>query len=611
MAKAQRVLSIEIGYSLTQVCEMDYHSKHPKVYGVFSMKTPQGILNDGYIQPTEEFTRELKSYLDANGMNAKKVIFVVSSTKIANREAMLPVVKENKVREMVLSNITDYFPVDPQMYQFAHNIMNTVTDPAGNKQYHLMLMAAPSDMFDGYSRLAKGLGLELDSIDYNGDSIFQALKTKFATGVNLVVKIDERSSLITVTNNGVITMQRAGMYGADQIVEVLTETDVYGDKLTYDAAVKTLRRNNLVMRSDEEEILSQREKETEELLKAQQQAAAQATAKGDTVAAAAASVASKQADANLKMLRLRKDVTYAYQQLISSIVRVIDYYNSKNRDAAIDKIIITGIAADFWGFSQVLAADLGRDVEVLRDLAGTNINQGLHLQDISIGDYITVIGAGLSTSGFRPDLATVTTKGTKKTSTAIGSNDKIPAIFVGACAAIAVGLLAWAGIPYLTAQAENEALLVKKQQLQEIQPIYEAYVQTEADYNYLTAVYAQTENYNSDLITLFTDLEKLMPTKISINSLEITETDVSIGATYPNKRSLAKAIIQLRSLGYFSDISCTSLSTVTDKDNKNVSEVEATILCTYGMNPKVIEEEAVDDSSEDATAETTTEETVE
>ena len=38
MAKAQRVLGIEIGYSLTQVVEMDYQSKHPQVYGVFSMK---------------------------------------------------------------------------------------------------------------------------------------------------------------------------------------------------------------------------------------------------------------------------------------------------------------------------------------------------------------------------------------------------------------------------------------------------------------------------------------------------------------------------------------------------------------------------------------------
>ena len=96
MAKAQRVLSIEIGYSLTQVCEMDFRSKHPQVYGVFSMKTPDGILNDGAISPTESYIQELKSYIAANGMTAKKVIFAVSSTKIASREATIPMVKENK-----------------------------------------------------------------------------------------------------------------------------------------------------------------------------------------------------------------------------------------------------------------------------------------------------------------------------------------------------------------------------------------------------------------------------------------------------------------------------------------------------------------------------------
>ncbi|MCM1160020.1 MAG: hypothetical protein NC412_02245 [Roseburia sp.] len=593
MAKAQRVLSIEVGYSLTKVCEMDYRSKHPKVYGVFSMKTPQGVLDDGYVRPSGEFSSELRSYLEANGMHAKKVIFSVSSTKIANREAMIPAVKENKVRDMVLSNVTDYFPVDPSMYQFAHNIMNTVTDNAGNKQYHLMLMAVPGDIFEGYVELAKALGLELDSIEYSGNSIFQVLKSKFATGTNLVVKIDERNSLITVIRNGVISMQRSGIYGADQIVETLMETDAYGEKLTYEAAVKTLRRNNLVMRADEEEILLQREKETEELFREQEEAAERASSAGDTVGAAAAKVASKQADANLKMLRLRKDITYSYNQLISSIVRVIDYYNSKNREAAIDRIVITGIAADFWGFSNLLAAELGRDVEVLRDLAGTNINQGLHLQDISLGDYISVIGAGLSVSGFSLNAVTVS-KDKKGTKGATGKKSKVGVIILGIGAVIAVGLAAWAAVPYFDAKTENDALLLRKQQLQEIQPIYDTYVQVEADYQYLTSVYAQTENYNSELHQVLADLETLMPTKISIDSLNITSTDVSISATYPNKRSVAKAIIQLRSIDYFSDVSCTSVATkqeTLENSNQVNTEVTATIMCTYGVNPKLLESE--------------------
>ena len=359
MAKSQRVLSIEIGYSLTKVCEMDFQSKHPQVYGVFSMKTPEGILNDGLVNPTESYVQDLKSYIAANGMSAKRVIFAVSSTKIANREATIPMIKENKVKDMLMNNITDYFPVDPSAYQFAHNIMDTVTDEAGTKQYRIMIMACPTEILDGYYYLAQQLGLELSSIDYSGNSIFQALRHRFAKGVNLTVKIDERSSLLTVTNNGVITMQRSGIYGADQVVDIMMETDVYGEALSYEAAVKTLRKNNLVMRAEEEDTLKEKEAEVAELERLNEAAIAAAAASGDSSQIASTTVAAKQAGANLKMLRLRRDVTYAYEQLISSIVRVIDYYNSKNRDAAIDNIIITGIAADSWGFAGLLSEELG------------------------------------------------------------------------------------------------------------------------------------------------------------------------------------------------------------------------------------------------------------
>ena len=53
---------------------------------------------------------------------------------------------------------------------------------AGAKQYRIMIMAAPSDILSGYHDLAKALGLELASIDYSGNSIFQALRHRFATG---------------------------------------------------------------------------------------------------------------------------------------------------------------------------------------------------------------------------------------------------------------------------------------------------------------------------------------------------------------------------------------------------------------------------------------------
>ncbi|MBP3458327.1 MAG: hypothetical protein J6K58_03890 [Lachnospiraceae bacterium] len=594
MAKAQRVLSIEIGYSLTQVCEMDFQSKHPQVYGVFSMKTPDGILDDGFVRATDEFVNDLKSYITANGMTAKKLIFAVSSTKIANREAMIPFVKEKMVRDMLMTNITDYFPVDPSQYEFAHNIMETVTDDAGNKQYRVMIMAAPADMLNGYHNLANALGLELASIDYSGNSIFQALRHRFATGVNLTVKIDERSSLLTVTNNGVITMQRSGIYGADQVVDILMETDVYGEPLTYEGAVKTLRRNNLVMRPEEESLLAEKEEEVRKLELAQQQAMALANTTGDTSQVASTTVAAKQAGANLKMLRLRRDVTISYQQLISSIVRVIDYYNSKNRDAAIDNIIITGIAADFWGFAGLLSQELGRNVEVLKDLAGTNINQGLHLQGVSLGDYISVIGAGLGSVGFMPVVTKADKKkggGSAKDSLAsIGNNDKLPFIVLGVGTAVAVLLVAISVIPYIMVKNENRNLEERKAQLSPVQDTYNEYVSTEGNYNYIMSLDGATQNANTELPEIIGEMESKFPSQTMVTAMTVTEEGIVMTIQVPNKQSIAKTLVEFRRMPYFSEIRTVGFTEDNDLEAGTITDVY-TLECVYGENPYIETEE--------------------
>lgn len=616
MAKAQRVLSIEIGYSLTQVCEMDYQSKHPKVYGVFSMKTPEGILDDGYIKVTNEFVNDLKSYITANGMIAKKVIFAVSSTKIANREAMVPFVKEKMLRDMIMTNITDYFPVDPTQYQFAHTIMDVVGDDAGSKQYRIMIMAAPSEILNGYHQLANALGLELASIDYSGNSIFQALRHRFATGVNLTVKIDERSSLLTVTNKGVITMQRAGIYGADQVVDIMMETDVYGEPLTYEGAIKTLRRNNLVMREEEEALLAEKEEEVRRLEQMQQEAMNLAATTGDTSQVASATVAAKQAGANLKMLRLRRDVTLSYQQLISSIVRVIDYYNSKNRDAAIDNIIITGIAADFWGFSGLLSQELGRNVEVLKDLAGTNIDQGLHLQGVSLGDYISVIGAGLGSVGFMPVEVKADKKkgggGTKDSISSIGSNDKLPYIVLGIGIAAAIVICAMALVPYFLVKNENDTLQERKAQLAPVQDTYNAYVAKQSDYDYITAMKSVTENGNDQLIEILGEMESKFPSGIMVESMIVTEESIVLKIMAPDKYNIAKNLVEFRRMPYFSEVR-TEGFTEKQEPVTGIIVSEYTIECVYGDNPYLSQPEEDDgaEGAEDAEQPSSNDEVVE
>ncbi len=210
-----RVLSVEIGTSLIKLCEVDYKSKSPKVYKWATIMTPDGVVADDAIIVDEILINALKNVLKDKHMSAKKLVFTMSSTKIASREVTIPYVRENKVGEIVQANATDYFPVDLSQYELGHTILDTFENEKGIKQYKVNVYAAPKSIVESYRELAKALGGSLEALDYSGNSIYQMVKNHCNQGVELVAKVDEVTSIISILNNGRIVLQRTIICGIE------------------------------------------------------------------------------------------------------------------------------------------------------------------------------------------------------------------------------------------------------------------------------------------------------------------------------------------------------------------------------------------------------------
>ena len=120
---AGKVLSIEVGYSFTKVCELDYKTKKPKIYNSFVLPTPEGTLADGMITVDDGFVALFKNKLAEKGIKTKAAVFTVSSSKIASREVKIPYCKENRIGDLVRANLADYFPIDVSQYMVAHSVL--------------------------------------------------------------------------------------------------------------------------------------------------------------------------------------------------------------------------------------------------------------------------------------------------------------------------------------------------------------------------------------------------------------------------------------------------------------------------------------------------------
>ncbi len=576
---AAKAISIEIGYLLTRVCEVDYKTKSHKIYKSFTIPTHEGMINDGVLTISPEFVENLKSALAANRIKSKQVVFTITSSRIASREVVIPFVKENRIADVVNANATDYFPVDLSQYQLAYSILGTMGETKNAQQYKLLVMAVPTALLSGYYDLAQALKLEVVDIDYAGNSIFQVVKDECAQGTHLIVKIEERASLVMVVQNSVLTFTRNVSYGVDEAIESVMNTLAWGDVSTAEQAIRILQRNECI--AEHGPSAGQEEVEQE----------------GETEVKSAREKA-------------MDDVRAAFMPLVGGIARVIDFYMSRNAGASIERIMITGLGADFKGLDALLASEINMPVSVLMDAAGWNLTR--NFKNECFGEYIACVGAAVAPLGFKKD---TDKKGKEKSKgDSKGTNGAVVAYaLLGIGVVVGAALAAISIMRYMDVQKTNMELKAQASDLEDIIPIYNEYVATKAEYTKVEAMYEATENRNEEMYEFLEELEEKLPSSSNVISLTSDVNGVSINMVTDTKEDAAATVQQLRSFDSLIPqmVTVSALREEEDPDT-GVTSVNFTVVASYwpvGLSPEEMMEEF--SAEADGTTDTVNDGTVE
>lgn len=539
---AAKVISIEIGYSVTRLCEVDYKAKTHRVYRRATIFTPDGVINDGMLSPTQEYIDSIKSAIAENKMTAKQVMFTITSGRIASREVLVPFVKENRLADVVTANASEYFPVDLSQYELAYNILGTVGEEKGTKQYKLLVMAAPASLLSGYYDLAKELKLELAAIDYAGNSVYQVAKDKGAHGASLVVKIDERSTLVMAIQNSMMTFTRNVAYGVDEAIQTIMDSVRWSDATTVLEAVDAM---------------------------------------------------------SLSDCTIFPEIVEALDPLVGGISRVIDYYASHNTDAPVEQIYITGLGADIKGLTTLLAKDTDLPVDVLRQVPGWNLEKSFRTQ--FYGGYVACVGAAAAPVGFKKDEKRKSKEKSKSADGKKGFNFAPIAYLVLAAGVItAVVLTALSMLRFMEAERQNMELKAQNSSLEEIIPIYNEYTATLTAYNLVQTMYRVTENRNEELVEFLEELEDKMPADVHVVSFTSNLDGVAINMNVSTKGEAAVAIEQLRTFKSLLPASVTVNSIVENIDEESGAvSVNFSVAAIYRSVTDRPEEEAAEEDAEE------------
>lgn len=552
---AGKVVSIEVGNALTKVALVDYKSKVTKVYSAFVFDTPEGTIDDGYIKNTEEFCEKLSSKMAENGINERKAVFTVSSSKIANREVTLPYVSKDKIMSMIRANASDYFPVDIKNYHLSYSMLEKIMTKE-EKSMKLLLLAAPLDLIETYFDLAKIMNFSLQSIDYAGNSIVQATKNLKKTETNVCVHINEKNTIISIMENGILALQRTVAYGSDVAIDAMLNID----RFRYDDTMT-------------------REKIQDMLLNTQMI---------NTVMPENDDVAYTDADMS-EDERERSIVTSSLRYLIGNITRVLDYYMTKTAGARVDVIYLSGLGSEYKGLRELFSFEIGSQVKTYKDVEGIIYNGGSDVKT-SLSTMVVAIGAAKDPMNLMPS------EFAQKTVKKISLVGPI-AVFLGGVA-IAVALIAYGSIAKGLEEKSRDDLKDELASMEEYKVKYQEYTDTANAYQAVFDMYVTTENRNEDLVAFIEEMEEKMPSNFKALTVSAGSTGVVINAITNNYTEAAQVIAQFRtfdslnkstiSVGSFvKDLPDTEFDedgNVIEKDDEEIEElttVSFTIVAAY------------------------------
>lgn len=521
-----KILSIEIGVDVTHVLEMDYRVKNPKVYRSFSFQTPVGVIGEAGVRKSEEFRTALHKLLDANKIKTRKTLFVVNSGKIASREVLIPMIKENRIKDFLNTNSADFFPVDLSRYQLVYRNEGVVQQDTVKKR-KLYVFAVPGDLVQSYEELADFCSLELTALDYVGNSIFQMMHKAVGNNICCSVKLDDNATMITIINQGMVVLQRTVFYGFEEVEKVVVDSGLF-PKEQYPAAMDILQQTDC--------------------LDANQAAPEDATN------------------------AMWAEAVEALRPMIGNIRRVLDYYQSRNNGAEVKECFLIGNGAYIKGLDRLMSLELNLPVHLQeKDVLNGFRTSGGRLDAM----YEACYGAAIQPLDF--------VFGSAQTAKIIEEKKKrelLAAKLIGLlCVACAVILLALSGVQRITLSHELNTLNKQKDELKYIQDIYNAYVDTKSQYDDVTKMNGKTETVSDALADAIEEMEEKFPSGVKVTSLTSNGEGISMDIEVSTKEEAAKILQNLATFDAFRSVTTNGITESTDENGKIT--VTFSVMCTY------------------------------
>lgn len=462
---ASKTLTIEVGNEFIKICEMQKNKNTVMVHHATSVQTPADTVEDGLVRDIGQVADAIRRALTEEQIMTKEVTFVLNSSRVATKEVILPLVKRERIQELVNANASEYFPVNIDDYVLSYTVLEEKRTKEEQKS-RILVFAAPELMVQSYFDLANILGMKIKAVDYAGNSTLQLIKIQIDEKPTLVVQLGMDTTIVSVMNNNILQLQRTIPYGESLLLNSVMES-------------RNVKANVAL------ELLS------------------------------SAQIVKDSLD--------KDDTTGSLKYLISNVNRVIEYYSGRNQDALLQKVVIIGEGADVLGMDVLFANETGLPAERLTLLKNVESYNRIKISTSLLKQYMANIGASLDPIHLQPKVSVSSKSGKDK------PENIVPyVVAMGVFLIIAAALVLYPTISLKMKKDDKKDYQDKVDSLSYVNTLEQQYNNATAKKNGVKSVYLATCDNTEWTLELINYLENTMPEKSYFGSLSVNNGEVTM-----------------------------------------------------------------------------------
>lgn len=223
---ARTALGLDIGTKYIKFVELQNLGKdkfHLMALGM-APAPAKGIMSEAPIDQ-EALAVTIQKLLKDASVKTKSVLAALPEANVFTRIVQVPPLSERELASAIKWEAEQYIPLPLDEVNMDFSIVGESKDQEGNKKLDVLLVAAPKNLIDRYTKILEMCDLEVEALETEIISASRALlpPTPSKPITVMVVNLGAKTTDLSILRNGVISFTRSIPTGGENFTRALSQ----------------------------------------------------------------------------------------------------------------------------------------------------------------------------------------------------------------------------------------------------------------------------------------------------------------------------------------------------------------------------------------------------